>query len=107
MSMAVETLLKGARASHPGDSNPARVMRFIRATPGEAWRAVEIADALGIEVHTLGAVLRRLLQRGLLDKQGVYWFQPTELEGARLAMIHATTQDLNERLGPEDPDDWF
>ena len=107
MPIAVETLLKGARASDVGDSNPARVMSFIRATPGEAWRSVEIADALGIEIHTLGAVLRRLLQRGLLDKQGLYWFQPTELEGAKLATTHATTQDLNERLGPENPDDWF
>lgn len=99
-------LLKGARATDAGDSNPERVMKFIRAAPGQAWRAVEIADALGIEIHTLGAVLRRLLQRGLLDKQGVYWFRPTELDGAKLAMVNAITKELNERLGPEDPDDW-
>lgn len=105
--MAVETLLKGARSSDAGDSNPIRVMNFVRATPGEAWRAVEIADALGIEIHTLGTVLRRLHQTGLLDKQGVYWFQTTEIEGAKLAMAHAITKDLNERLGPENPDDWF
>lgn len=107
MPMAVSTLLRSGRAASREDSNPTRVLAFLRASPDEAFLAKEISDALEIEIHTLGAVLRRLQSRGLVDKQGTYWFVPTESEGAKLAMIHATTQDLNERLGVENPDDWF
>lgn len=107
MSMPVEILLQGGRASTLEDPNPARVMTFLRATPSEAWLAKEISDVLDIEIHTLGAVLRRLRSRGLVDKQGTYWFIPTESEGTKLAMIHQANQDLNKRLGVEDPSDWF
>lgn len=107
MSMAVDALLRGGRATNAEDPNPTRVLAFLRANPSEAWTAKEISDALDIQIHTLGAVLRRLRSRGLVDKQGTYWFIPTEIEGAKLTMMHAVTQDANERLGVEDPADWF
>lgn len=107
MPMEVDALLRGGRATSAEDPNPTRVLAFLRADPSSAWTAKEIRDALDIETHTLGAVLRRLRGRGLIDKQGTYWFIPTEVEGAKLVMMHATTRDLNERLGVEDPADWF
>ena len=64
------------------------------------------ADALGVDQHTLGATLRRLRARGLLDKQGAYWFVPTARDGARLAGLYGLTRSLNERLGPEKRSDW-
>lgn len=106
MPMPVALLLKGAQEAENATSNGGKVVAFLRATPSQAWRASEIADALGIELHTLSAVLRRLLARGLADKQGAYWFVPSERDGARLAAVHAITQDLNQRLGVEDPADW-
>src|SRR5687768_7668891 len=106
MPLPVASLLRGAHGAAGADNNAGKVVAFLRAQPDQAWRAIEVSEALGIEIHTLGAVLRRLLSRGLLDKQGAYWFIPTPRDSARLAAVHAVTRDLNERLGIEDPRDW-
>ncbi|HWG92280.1 MAG TPA: helix-turn-helix domain-containing protein [Candidatus Thermoplasmatota archaeon] len=92
-------------AARPG-SNPERVLAFLREHPTEAWRAVEIAAALDIEQHTLGAVLRRLAARGYVGKKEEYWFALDEEETATLQMALAVNRYANEKLGPEDPADW-
>ena len=101
--IAVDALLRGTADD---GSNPSRVLGLLRAQPDQAWRAIEIAEALDIEQHTLGAVLRRLRTRGLVDKRGAYWFVPSPRDQARLMALHAVTHELNARLGPEDPDQW-
>ncbi|MFA5860631.1 MAG: hypothetical protein WDA16_02945 [Candidatus Thermoplasmatota archaeon] len=88
------------------DSHPARVLTFLTKHREEAWRAHELAEKLGTDQHTMGAALRRLRSRGLIDKQGPYWFALSEQESAQLQAALATTLAANEHLGAEDPDDW-
>lgn len=104
MPVPVDALLRGEAPTASG--NPGRVLKVLRKEPRMAWRAVELASKMKVDQHTLGAVLRRLRVRGLVDKKEEYWFVPTEQDAARLSMLHALTRDLNQRLGPEDPADW-
>lgn len=106
MPLPLANLLQGATGAAGAPTNTTRVRAFLASQPDQAWRAVEVSDALGIDIHTLGAVLRRLLARGLVSRQGAYWFAASERDGARLAALHAITHDLNQRLGLEDPADW-
>ncbi|HVL47177.1 MAG TPA: helix-turn-helix domain-containing protein [Candidatus Thermoplasmatota archaeon] len=102
----IDALERGvAELPRPG-SNPARVLAFLMARPKEAWRAHEIAAALDVEPHTLGAALRRLRARGLVAKKGVHWHALGARERATLAAALALTRDLDRRLGRERRKDW-
>jgi Mn-dependent DtxR family transcriptional regulator len=89
------------RESHPG-----RVLALLRKHANQAWRAQEIADRLDVDAHTIGAALRRLHSRGLVDKQGPFWFALSDEESAHLRAFLLTTQELNRELGTENPQDW-
>jgi len=72
----------------------------------EAWRAHELAEALDVDPHTLGAALRRLRARGLVGKQGPYWFALSQQESAQLQAAMAASRAMDERHGAEDPVRW-
>lgn len=103
----LDSLRRGhvVEAPKPG-SHPARVYAFLEGHRAEAWRAHEVAAALDVDQHTIGAALRRLRARGLVDKEGPYWFALSEQESAQLQAANLATRDANERLGPEDPARW-
>lgn len=98
------------RGTPPGTPRPgsqlASTLAFLLKHHDKAWRAHELAEELDTTQHTMGAALRRLRARGLVDKQGPYWFALSERESAQLQAALATTRAANERLGVEDPDDW-
>lgn len=105
--VSVDALRKGRLIEVPrAGSHPARVLEFLVRNPREAWRAREIAAALGTDQHTIGAALRRLHARGHVEKKGPFWFALEERALRQLVAAMALTRDLNERLGPEDPRDW-
>ncbi|MHB8587113.1 MAG: MarR family transcriptional regulator [Thermoplasmatota archaeon] len=89
----------------PG-SYPSRVLAFLAEHSREAWRAHEIAAALDVEEHTLGAALRRLHSRGLIEKKGHFWHALDEKDAGKLFAAIALTRELNERLGRENRRDW-
>lgn len=84
----------------------ARVLDFLRSHGDQAWRAHELAEELAIDPHTLGAALRRLQGRGLVHKQGRYWYATDEREAAQLGAAIAVTRELNAKYGPENPAEW-
>lgn len=105
--VSLDDLRKGKVSVLPDEtSHPGRVLALLRKRPDQAWRAQEIAERLDADAHTIGATLRRLRARGLIDKDGVHWFAVSEEEGAHLRMAQLLTRATNRRLGPEDPADW-
>lgn len=106
--MPVEKLrgrVTGARLPRPG-TNPERVLDFLRADEGQGWRAVELSATLEMDPNTIGSVLRRLRSRGLVDMIDEHWFALADDEIAKRHAMLITTRLANEKLGPEDPDDW-
>jgi hypothetical protein len=93
------------RLPRPG-TNPDRVLDFLRDHIDEAWRGSELSANLDIEIHTLGSVLRRLRARGLIDVKDEHWYALEDDEIAKLQGGILTTRLANEKLGPEDLDDW-
>lgn len=93
------------RHPRPG-SHLESALEFLRAHPKDGWRAVELSKRLDIDEHTLGAALRRLRQRGLVDKIDEHWFALPDNEVAKIVAMRLTTRLANEKLGPEDPADW-
>lgn len=83
-----------------------RALKFLRAHPKDGWRAVELSKRLDIDEHTLGAALRRLRQRGLVDKIDEHWFALPDNEVAKIVAMRMTTRLANEKWGTEDPADW-
>jgi len=108
MSPVPVDLLRSGRLAHrpEPESHPGRVLAFLQKHADKAWRAAEVAKALRTDQYTIGAALRRLRGRGLIDKEGPYWFALSERESAQLQMALAVTRAANERWGPEDPADW-
>lgn len=105
--LPIEAVRRGLVREEPREgTHPARVLAFLRARSDQAWRAHEIARALSMDPYTAGAALRRLLARGLIEKDGVFWFATTERDAAQLQAALAATHDLNERYGRENPADW-
>ncbi|WP_049969607.1 MarR family transcriptional regulator [Haladaptatus cibarius] len=54
-------------------TNGRRAMAFLAANDGHAFTRSEIRDGTGISDGSIGAVLTRLADDGLLDHQGQYW----------------------------------
>lgn len=93
---------KGPREGTLGD----RVLAKLRKGHDQAWRASELARALKADVHTVGSALRRLRQRGLVDKLDEHWFALDDRAIAQHQAMVLTTRLANDKWGPEDPRDW-
>lgn len=54
-------------------SQPYRVMHFLAEHPDQAFTQTEIHEATGINRNSVGVVLSRLDDRGLVRHKGRYW----------------------------------
>ena len=70
-------------------TQPYRVLRFLATNSEQAFTQTEIHEATGIKRGSVGAVLSRLDDRGLVRHRGRYW---AVAEDARLASYAAQTQ---------------
>lgn len=80
----------------PGDvldleegTQPYRILRFLAENDDQAFTQTEIHEATGIKRGSVGAVLSRLEDRGLVRHRGRYW---AIAEDDRLASYAAQTQ---------------
>jgi len=55
------------------DTNGDAVLTFLSDNPDKAYTLEEIHDATGVKKGSLGAVLSRLRERGLVKHRGKYW----------------------------------
>jgi len=54
-------------------TNADEVLSFLSENPGKAYTIDEIHEATGVKKGSLGAVLSRLRERGLVKHKGKYW----------------------------------
>lgn len=89
-----------------GQTNAEVILSFLASSPDQAFTPKEVHDATGVARGSVGVVLSRLEDRGLVRHRGEYWAvgEVEDIEKTLTAM--ATARTATDRLGPEDPDDW-
>jgi len=89
------------------ETNAEQVVRFLAHNRDKAYKAVEIAQATGINENSIHPVLNRLQERELVRHREPYW-AIGDLETVRDAMVFSSTAEfLDERLGPESREEWL
>lgn len=89
------------------ETNAERVLRFLAGNRERAYKAVEIAEATGVNENSIHPVLTRLEGRGLIRHREPYW-AIGDLEAVREAMVfHSTADFLDGELGSESRDEWL
>lgn len=89
-----------------GPTNAERVLAFLSTNPDQAYTPSEIQHATGVSRGSIGVVLSRLEDRGLLDHRGVYWAVKDPETAGTTMTAYATARAATERFGEEDPDEW-
>lgn len=88
-------------------TNSERVLRFLVHNDDKAYKAVEIADATGVEKNSIHPVLKRLREQGLVRHREPYW-AAGDLDDIRDAVVFQSTAEfLDERLGSESREEWL
>lgn len=88
-------------------TNAERVVAFLALNDDRAWKQSEIADLAGVKQGSIGTVLQRLHDRGLVRHKGVYWAITDDDERLKSAVdMHRITQRLDDRHGTENKSDW-
>ena len=88
-------------------TNAERVVEFLARNRDKAYRAIEIAEATGVNEHSIHPVLNRLEERGLVRHREPYW-AIGDLEAVRDARLFGSTAEfLDDELGPESRGEWL
>jgi len=89
------------------ETNAERVVRFLARNRDKAYKAIEVAEATGINENSVHPVLNRLEERGLVRHREPYW-AVGDLEDVRDAMVFSsTTEFLDDTLGAESRAEWL
>lgn len=87
-------------------TNAEKVLRFLYVNDDLAFTPSEIADATAVKSNSVGTVLRRLEDRGLVRHRGTYW-AIGDREAVRSAYsFHQAMDALEEEFGVETREDW-
>ena len=87
-------------------TNAERVIRFLYQNDDKAFTPSEIAEGTGVKKTSIGTVLRRLEERGLIEHKGDYWAIGDEQVVLNAFRFHQTMDALDERFGAEDLAEW-
>ena len=89
-----------------GRTNAEKILGFLASSPDQAYTPKEIHEATGVAQGSVGVVLSRLEDRGLVRHRGEYWaiadVEDVDKTLSAMAVARATT----DQFGPEDPDEW-
>jgi prophage DNA circulation protein len=89
------------------ETNAERVVRFLARNRDKAYKAIEIADATGVDENSIHPVLTRLEDRRLVRHREPYW-AIGDIEDVQDAVVFSSTAEfLDEELGPESRDEWL
>ena len=89
-----------------GRTNAEEILSFLSSSPEQAYTPKEIHKATGVKRGSVGVVLSRLEERGLLRHRGDYWAIADDADVAKTLSAMSTARTASDRLGPEDPDKW-
>ncbi|MFC7133571.1 MULTISPECIES: MarR family transcriptional regulator [Salinibaculum] len=92
------------RAETP--TNGEKILGFLASHADKAFTPKEIHERTDIARGSVGVVLSRLEDRGLVRHRGSYWAidDPEEVDATLTAI--ATARAATDRFGPEDPEEW-
>ena len=102
----IETFTESDDEELTAVTNAERVVRFLSRNDDKVFTPSEIADGTGVKNTSIGTVLRRLRERGLLEHKGDYWAIGGEQAVRDAFRFHRTMDDLDERFGAEDLEEW-
>lgn len=89
-----------------GQTNAEEILSFLASSPNQAYTAKEIHEAASIARGSVGVVLSRLEDRGLVRHRGEYWAIADVEDIEKTLSAMATARAATDQLGPEDPDEW-
>jgi len=99
-----EDSVQELRAS--GQTNAEEILSFLVASPDQAFTPKEIYEATDVARGSVGVVLSRLEDRGLVRHRGEYWAVGALEDIEKTLSAMATARLMTDQLGPEDPDAW-
>lgn len=89
-----------------GQTNAEEILSFLASSPEKAFTPKEIHEGTGVARGSVGVVLSRLEERGLVRHRGEYWAIADSEDIEKTLSAMATARAATDRLGPEDPDEW-
>ena len=89
-----------------GRTNAEELLSFLAASPDKAYTPKEIHESTGVARGSVGVVLSRLEDRGLVRHRGDYWAIAEHEDVETTLSALSTALAATDRLGPEDPDEW-
>ncbi len=89
-----------------GQTNAEEILSFLVASPEQAFTPKEIYEATNVARGSVGVVLSRLEDRGLVRHRGEYWAVGDLEDIEKTLSAMAAARVVTDRLGPEDPDAW-
>lgn len=87
-------------------TNAEQVLSFLSTHDDQAFTPKEIREATDVPRGSVGVVLSRLEESGLVRHRGEYWAagDPEAIDKELTAV--ATARAAGERFGGEDPEEW-
>jgi|GEM_PF-1039746 len=89
-----------------GPTNAERVLSFLAANADRAFTPKEIHEATDVARGSVGVVLSRLADDGLVDHRGEYWAVADPDDAATTLAASETARLVTERFDDEDPEEW-
>lgn len=89
-----------------GMTNAESLLAFLAEHADQAFTPKEIHEATDVPRGSVGVVLSRLEDRGLVRHRGEYWAVARDADVETTLAALSTSRAASERLGPEDPDTW-
>jgi len=89
-----------------GRTNAEEILAFLSSSPAQAYTPKEIHERTGVARGSVGVVLSRLEERGLVRHRGEYWAIADDEDIEKTLSAMAAARAATDRLGPEDPEEW-
>jgi predicted transcriptional regulator of viral defense system len=89
-----------------GQTNAEKILSFLASSPDKAFTPKEIHEATEVARGSVGVVLSRLEDQGLVRHRGEYWAIAEDEDVEKTLSAMATARAATDQLGPEDPDEW-
>lgn len=106
MPIDIERFNEGSNEEFTEVTNAEKVVRFLYRNNDKAFTPSEIAEGAGVKKNSISTVLRRLRERDLIKHKGDYWAIGDEKTVREAFQFHRIVEDLNERFGAEDIEEW-
>lgn len=94
------------RRTGGGPTNAERVLAFLDGHDDQAFTPKEIREATGVPRGSIGVVLSRLEDRGLVRHRGEYWAVAPDADIDVALTSAGVARSASGRLGSEDPAEW-